>query len=72
MTAERGVVYRTKRIGPKTIIVERHKIQMLAQMYASEQRPIGFDQKDMMKTNRGLYQKGRNRAAICVGEWHDR
>ena len=24
---------------------------MLAQMYGSEQRPIGFDQKDMMKTN---------------------
>ena len=45
---------------------------MLAQMYASEQRPIGFDQKDMMKTNRGLHQKGRNRAAICEGECHDR
>ena len=50
--------------------MERHKIPMLAQMYASEQRPIGFDQKDMMKTNRGLYQKGRNRAAICEGECH--
>ena len=50
MTAARGVVYRTKRIGPKT----------------------GFDQKDMMKTNRGLYQKGQNRAAICEGECYDR
>ena len=52
--------------------MERHKIPMLAQMYASEQRPIGFDQKDMMRSNRGLYEKGRNRAAICEGECHDR
>ena len=51
--------------------MEHHKIPMLAQMYASEQIPIGFDQKDMMKTNRGMYQKGRNRASICEGECYD-
>ena len=65
-------MYRTKRIGPKPILVERHKILMLAQMYVSEQRPIGFDQKDMMKINQGLYKKGQNRAAICEGECDDR
>ena len=36
------------------------------------QRQIGFDQNDMMKTNRGLYQKGRNHVAICEGECYDR
>ena len=29
--------------------MEHSKIPMLAQIYASEQKPIGFDQKDMMK-----------------------
>ena len=71
MTVERGVVYNTKIIGPKTDPCGTPQDADALQMYASEQRPNGFDQKDMMKTNRGLYQKGRNRVSIFEGECYD-
>ena len=75
MTAERGVVYGTKRIGPKTDpcgTPQDTDAGTDVYIHACEQRPIGLYQKYMMKTNRGLYQKGRNGAAICEGECHDR
>ena len=55
--------------------MERHNIPMLAQMYASEQRPIGFDQKDMMKTNaaerskearREIFQSPKERRSFTI------